>query len=147
MKEDIKANMSVLLSSQQNAEMIPLLSPEEEEKMNNKKKAFLLVAMIALVVPLVGCIEEPVAQKWYLMELEVSDQQISNLLGVNTTEVAEYREKLNIEIYVLDPTYALTTADMTAEEIYEDFCLDYVDWVPHYDDALYDFWVNEGVFL
>ncbi len=99
--------------------------------MKNKKKLAGIVVIVAILFGSVtGCITTPPPNVGYLFPLEITSEQISNILGISITEIDEMRTNLNVQTYYV-------TGLHTAEDVFGDFRETYVDWIEHLDGALY----------
>ncbi len=86
------------------------------------------VVMLAMFAPLTGCItEEPVIES-YLLDLEITPEQISTLLGLPLEDVETAINDLNAEFY---GTYI-----HNASYVYEDYSSKYDGWYEHYNTVI-----------
>ena len=101
------------------------------------KKVLALFAVLLFSTALFsGCIEEkPVFSKYYLIEIEVTDDELATSLGMEADEIANIRETLNVKTYTVDPYLSL---DINAYQIFEDYYLDYSYWVEMANQTVID---------
>lgn len=95
-----------------------------------KKGIVGILITTALVVSLTGCITEAPTKENYLVEYYPTNEQLSELIGINETEVQQYKTDFDVKIY--------TTDNKTALEIYEDYGLKYKDWTEHMNGSLFE---------